>query len=248
VPAADRPSGRIKRHWTAEEMRVLVAHYLNEGAAGCAARLPGRLPRHIHTKAISMGLRRQKAHAATRESTDYIDAAIRRFYREPQPRGALTALAKRLSVTRQWVSTRAATLGVLPVTRPETQWTPEELAIVEANAHRRADAIAKLLRSRGYQRTAGAVGQRLKIAGFDRLDPDVWTCTELARCMGVDSHVPLRWIERHGLKARKVGPGRTGAWEIRRKDLRDWLIRSAEWDHRRCPREWLVDLLAGPAN
>ena len=69
VPAADRPRGRIKRHWTAEEMRVLVTHYLTEGAAGCAARLPGRLPRHIHTKAISMGLRRQKAHAATREST-----------------------------------------------------------------------------------------------------------------------------------------------------------------------------------
>ena len=244
VPAAT--PRRRRRHWTAAEMAVLTQHYLAGGAAACAALLPGRDTKAIHTKAIGLGLRRQKEHSATRESTEFLDAAIRRFYLQPQRRGALTDMAQRLGVTRQWISTRAATLGVLPVTRPDTLWTPEEIALLEVHGDKRADQIAKILRRHGYHRTAGAVGQRLKHMGVDRFDPDVWSAQDLARCMGVDSHVPLRWIERCGLKARKVGPGRTGVWEIRRKDLREFLIRFADWDHRRCQRAWLVDILTGP--
>ena len=249
-PHDQPPNHRRSYHrpWTATELNVLYSHYLTEGAHYCHALLPGRDLRGIYNKAINLGLRRQKEHSATKESSEYIDAAIRRFYRDVQPRGARQALAKRLGVTPQWLTTRAATLGVLPTTRPDTMWTPEELALLEEHATKKAERIASILRRHGHHRTASAIGIQLRLHGIERLDPDVFSATELARCMDVDSHVPLRWIERNGLKARKVGPGRTGAWEIRRKDLRDWLIRSAEWDHRRCPREWLVDLLAGPAN
>ena len=142
--------------------------------------------------------------------------------------------------------TRAATLGCLPTTRPDMVWTPEEDALLDEHASKKAERIAKIFRGHGYHRTPSAIGTRLRLSGLDRNDPDVFSATELARCMGVDSHVPLRWIERHGLKATKIGDGRTVAWQIRRKDLREFLIRSADWDHRRCPRAWLVDILTGP--
>lgn len=241
-----------RKPWNATEQAVLREHYLAGGAAACLPALPGRTLKQIYLKANNLGLRRQKQHSIARESTDYIDAAIRRHYRQVQPRGAATALAKRLGVTRQWLSTRAATLGVVPVTRADMNWTPEEISLIEDHATKRADRISAILRGHGYHRTPSAIGTQLSIRGIDRLDPDVWTATELSRCMGVDSHVPLRWIEKGGLKAKRIGStgdiGRTSAWEIRRKDLREFLIRSADWDHRRCPREWLVDVLAGLDN
>lgn len=263
LPDQAPPPSRIhRRPWTAAEMAVLHQHYLSGGVAACLPHLPGRTARKIYAKAVSVGLRRQKQHAVAKESTEYIDAAIRRFYRETQPRGAHTALAKRLGVTRQWLSMRAATLGVLPVTRTDMRWTADEEALLEEHHTKKAERIASIFRRHGYHRTPGAIGDRLRTLGIDRLDPDVFTATELARCMGVDSKVPLRWIERHGLKAKRVGSsaplragpdaatvpvadGRTVAWEIRRKDLREFLIRSADWDHRRCPRAWLVDILTG---
>lgn len=234
-----------KRPWTAAEIAVLQAHYLDGGAAACMPLLPGRGSKAIHAKAINQGLRRQQRHAVAQQSNDWIDAAIRHHYREARPQGSMGALAKSLDRSRQWICTRAATLGVLPVTRPTTLWTAEEHAIVEANATKRADAIARMLRTRGYQRTAGAVGERLRNMGVDRFDPDVFSAQELARCMGVDSKTPLRWIERCGLKAKRGGNARSSAWQIHRKDLRDWLKRSADWDHRRCQQSWLVDILTG---
>jgi hypothetical protein len=229
-------------------MAVLHEHYLSGGAAACLPHLPGRTIKQIHAKAVSLNLRRQKQHAVAKESTDFIDAAIRRFYAQAQPRGAHTALAKRLGVTRQWLSTRAATLGVLPTTRPDMEWTTEEEALLEEHHTKSAARIASIFRRHGYHRTPGGIGIRLRTLGIDRMDPDIFTVAELSRCMGVDSHIPLRWIERHGLKAKRIegGPvGRTTAWEIRRADLREFLVRSADWDHRRCPREWLVDILTG---
>lgn len=239
---------RYRRPWSASELQVLYAHYLTEGAHYCHALLPGRDLRAVYTKAISLGLRRQKEHSATKESSEYIDAAIRRFYGDVQPRGAATALAKRLGVTRQWLTTRAATLGVLPTTQPDSLWTPEELALLEEHATKKAERIASIFRRHGHHRTASAIGIQLRLRGIERWDPDVFSATELARCMGVDTHLPLRWIEGGKLKAKRVeeGPvGRTAAWEIRRKDLREFLIQSADWDHRRCPRAWLVDILTG---
>jgi len=247
LPDSDPAPSRLdRRPWTAAEMAVLHEHYLSGGVAACLPHLPGRTARKIYAKAVSLHLRRQKQHAVAKESTEYIDAAIRRFYRETQPRGAHTALAKRLGVTRQWLSTRAATLGVLPVTRSDMQWTADEDALLEEHHSKKAERLASIFRRHGFHRTPSAIGDRLRTLGIDRLDPDVWTATELSRCMGVDTHVPLRWIERHGLKAKRTGEGRTVAWEIRRRDLREFLIRSADWDHRRCPRAWLVDILTGP--
>lgn len=234
-----------RRPWTATEIAVLHAHYLSGGAAACLPKLPGRDLKGIYRKAISQGLRRQKEHTATQESTEWIDAQVRRHYSDAPKLGAATALAKRLGVTRQWLSTRAATLGVLPVTRPGSNWTPEEDALLEQYATSRADRIAKIFRAHGYHRTAGAIGERLSRSDLDRLDPDIFSVAGLARCMGIDSHKPLRWIESGRLRAKKIGQGRTGAWEIRRNDLREFLVKSADWDHRRCPREWLVDILAG---
>ena len=184
--------------------------------------------------------------AAYLELQPEIDAAIKRHYRDVPSRGALGKLVKRLGVTRQWFAVRAATLGVLPVTRDQMHWLPEEDALLEEHSTKRADRIAKIMREHGYYRTQSAIGERLRRGGFDRFDPDVFNALELAKCMGTDSHVVLRWLDKGQLKGKRIETnGRTAAWEIKRKDLRAFLIASAEWDHRRCPREWLIDILTG---
>jgi len=255
VPTIDTPvrtpreatrmgAGRL---WTARERQVIRERYLAEGARGCHALLPDRTIGAIHREARALGLRRQ-AKGPRRESTELIDAAIRRFYRAPQPKGALRDLAQRIDRTPDWIRSRAADLGCKPLSRSGGLWLPEEDALLEEHATRRPDSIARIFRARGYQRTAAAIGQRLLQIGIDRTDPDAWSASDLALCMGVDAGVVQRWISHKGLPAKKVNaatdPTKT-RWIIRRADLRAWLIRSADWDHRRVPREWLVEILAG---
>lgn len=237
------------RYWSPEEKQVIRERYLTDGAKACAALLPDRTIGAIRVQAKKMDLTKQQKGPA-QDSTELIDAAIRRHYREPQPMGAMAALAKRVGRTRQWIHIRAAALGCAPLTRSCAIWTPEEDELLERHATLRVDSIARIFRRHGYHRTAAAIGERLYRRGVDRSDPDTWTANDLALCMGVDGHRVLRWIDRCGLPAvrdREGDPATRGnRWRIRRADLRAWMIKSAEWDHRRVPREWLVDILSTP--
>lgn len=245
-PEGTKRTGR-GYYWTPRELQVIRERYLSEGLEACLKLLPVRNRQGLMNQATKMGLRRQRPHRKPKASTEMIDAAIRRLYAAPMGKGELKSFCARYGTTRQWVQRRASILGCavrMPKNRLRPDgWTEAENAIVERYSTRSPEAISKALKRAGFQRTPSAcAGQRWKLC-FDSTDPDIMTANALALAMGIDSHAVLRWIERHGLKAKQGAPG--GLWQIRRADLRRWLIESAAWDHRRCNREWLIEMLAG---
>jgi hypothetical protein len=245
-PPEDTPRHGKGYAWTARELQVIRERYLSEGLAACRALLPVRCANAIMMQAARMGLRRQAPHAKPRQSNEMLDAAIKRLYSGGYKLGELKAFCARWRVTRQWVFWRAKALGVVEskstYNRP---WSPEEDAIIESHAHKHPTSIAKHLQKAGFDRKPAAVQGRRSRLQLDLTDPEHFSAHTLAVCMGLDEHRVLDFIRRHGLKAKKTGDGQRDAWLIRRKDVREWLIASAEWDHKRCNREWLIEMLAG---
>jgi len=232
--------------WSSDELKVIRERYLHEGLNACIALLPARGERSIIKQANEMGLRRQKQHAKPRQSNDMLDAAIKRLYAGGYAAGELKAFCARYHVSRQWVYWRAKALGVLQskseYNRP---WSPEEDAIIEEFTHLHPESIARRLQKAGFDRKPAAVQNRRVRLGCYMPDPDVYSAHALAQCMGLDDHRVIDFIRRHGLKAKQIDADHRSAWKIHRRDLRKWLISSAEWDHRRCNREWLIEILAG---
>lgn len=247
-PVRAKNAGQKRSPWSPRELQVLRERYIAEGVVACERLLPDRARCTIMQKASEMGLRRQRRHQDPQQTTEMLDAAIRRFYLEPRRSGAMREFAKRYGRSRHWIYYRARQLGVINTRHERRNWTEAEDDILREFAEKRVEYIARRLKREGYTRSPGAIGARLRAIGYSadaRADPDVYTAAQLARVMGVDSHVPIRWITGCGLKAKRTGSGRTAGYAIHRRDLRAWLVASAEWDHRRCPRWWLVDILAG---
>jgi len=231
--------------WTPRELQVIRERYLSEGLNACLALLPVRCKQSVMNQAAKMGLRRQKPHSAPKQSNEMLDAALKRLYAEPLKRGALRDFANRWGVSRQWAYWRAKALGLTQSLHPQQVWTPEEDALIEEHAHQHPAVISRKLRKAGFDRTPGAVlNRRVRLSCYAP-DPDVFTANGLATCMGLDSHRVIDFIRRHGLKAQKNGDDQRDPWRIKRADLRRWLIESAVWDHKRCNREWLIEMLAG---
>lgn len=228
--------------WTGRERQVIRERYTREGLNACLALLPARGRGSILNEAARMGIRRQKPHAPARESNEMLDAAIRRLYADG---GAVQEFAQRWGVTRQWVSVRAAEIGARRTLAPWSEWTTAEIELLEKHATKKAASIARILSKNGFTRTPAAVNDKLHKIGIDRLDMDNLSANEVARCMGTDAHVVLRWISHHGLKAARDGSGRTDRWGVKRKDLRAWMLRSRAWDHRKVDRDFLVEILSG---
>ncbi len=231
--------------WTGRERQVLRERYIREGLAVCERMLPTRSRGAILNECARLGLRRQKTHAKPRESNEMLDAGIRKLYADRVGKGEVAAFAARHRVSRQWVYARAVVLGVALKRRRYPAWSAEEDALLEMHATKTPPAIAKIFTRNGFDRTPAAIVERRWRRQLDSWDPDVMTAKELGRCMGVGEHAALRWIARCGLKAKKTGEGEKCHWQIKRKDIRAWLIASREWDHRKADRDWLVEILSG---
>jgi DNA-directed RNA polymerase specialized sigma24 family protein len=237
--------------WAPRELQVLRERYLAEGVKACRALLPARTRAVIMNKAAKLGLKRQKAHAAPKASNEILDAAIKRIYQSAPTPGALGEFCQRHGITRQWLYRRARDLGItyrVGAGRGRI-WTEEETALLEKHAAKTPEAISRVLAKHGFARPPSACASRRQQIGLEALknrDPDRYSANDLALLMGVDSHSVLRWIHRAGLPGvLDESIGAWGTWRIHRDDVRDWLIRSVEWDHRKCNREWLIEILAG---
>lgn len=237
--------------WTAREMQVIRERYLSEGIHACAALLPVRSKGAIMNQARSMGLARQKPHHPPVPSNDIIDASLRRLYASPMGRGELKKWCQQHGRTRQWAYTRARELGLQQHFRTEDKarrWTDAEIAFLEDHATLTPETIAKAMARAGLPpRTPAAIAERMWKAGIDRSDPDVFSGHDLMRLFGLENvHTIARWVAREGLRAETLGDGgRATRYRIHRRDLRAWMIRSTVWDHRRCNREFLIEILAG---
>lgn len=237
--------------WTPRELQVIRERYLSEGMAACVALLPTRSTGAIRNQAAAMGLKRHRPHAKPVPSNDIIDASLRRLYANPMGRGELKAWCAQHHRTRQWAYTRARELGLQLHLRTGDKWrawSDEEIAFLEDHATLRPESIAKAMKRAGMvPRTPGAIADRMWKAGIDRTDPDVFSGADLERLFGLatSSHTVARWVEKEGLKATRTHDGRQTRYRIHRHDLRDWMIRSTVWDHRRVNREFLIETLAG---
>lgn len=243
------------QRWTREELDLLSEHWPAGGYRAVRELLPNRSYESILGKADSLKLRIPGRTYRKQESSEWIDAAIKRAYQTGGVK--LEPLARSLDRTVGWVKWRAREMGVTrPAPVPRRRWTSEE------------DALLEDLMSRGYSVTV--IQRKFKAAGFSRAiqalrnrawylelpwERDFWTATALAAAMAVDQKRVVQWIERGQLKGVQArGPSvddlpkleRKMLWQIRLKDIRKFLIAYPhEWDHRKIAKEVLLDLLLG---
>lgn len=245
---------RPRYFWTSREVRVLHEHYPSGGAPACKPLLPNRTIGGIHQRARIEGLRapNRPPGRQTWTTTDAIDEMIRRFYRRGLKRGDVPRLSAMAGRPKWWVKKRAGELGLAVQRTAPTQWSAEELALLEENHHKNPTAIRSMFARRGFNRSTTAIVVKMKRMGLSGVDEDYFTARGLADVMGVESHTVLRWIEKYGLKAKRVGPrgepDKNGLrWWIRRQDVRRFVIENAALiDLRKVvDKEWFIELLAG---
>lgn len=255
----DRPSTLLKtgpkRFWTTREEKILRENYTERGAEACAELLPGRSVGAVHQHAQKLDLKgRAFVNLGFRqrwETSDHIDAVIRRAYQGEPKKHLIAKTAQIVCRPRWWVSKRASQLGIVAPRFKEPAWTPEEIELIDGNAHKHPQTIARILKRAGYQRSPTAVTVKLKRIGAVREDPDHYTARGLAIVFGIDVKSVTRWIESGWLKAGRRGTDRSQAqggdmWWIRRKDVRRFVIGNvAAVDFRKVDKFWLVDLLTG---
>jgi hypothetical protein len=245
-----------KYHWTNKEVAVVKEHYASGGTKVCLPLLPGRSKGSISQQARKLGLMYGDNVPRPRQkwvSSDEIDRRIVECYRMRTEKAAVKRLAVSLGRPYWWVKKRASLLGVAqPVLtdNKEPEWSAAEMELLESNACKTPDVIARIFRVHGFKRTATAIVVKRKRLRCDTVDIDHYTATQLAGEFGVDIKVVTRWIERGWLKAgrrgteRKAGQG-GDMWWIKRRAVRDFVVESIGIiDIRKVDKVWLVDLLA----
>ena len=107
------------------------------------------------------------------------------------------------------------------LTRRNKNWTPEEDDYLRENVgKKRLELIGKHLK-----RSGRAVQDRLVHLGMSHTTfaTGMFTAAAIANALNTDSHVPLRWINKYGLKAiRKTVCFEASYWFIKPKDFWDW--------------------------
>jgi hypothetical protein len=236
--------------WTQAELDVLRAHYVADGIYACLSRLPARSKGTAMNYAGKLGLYRQKRHARAREQNPMLDAAIRRLYSGSTSKNdaAVRRLAEQWGVSRQYISRRALLMGVRPPLRATARapWSPEEDDLLEKHIAKSPEALQRIFERAGFRRTPSAcVARRLALGLNPRDDPDVMTGQALAMAMGCAQQTVTRWIRSGALKASPYHDITKSPWCIQRRHIREFLLMNAEWDHRRCNRDWLIEILSG---
>lgn len=244
---ADSP--RVRWPWSARERQVLRERYLTEGGPACLRLLPVRNRRMLHMETARLGLRKTRGYQRQAPATERDDRLIRAYYARPtHAYGGLKKLAAQTGRTKGWLAARARQLGLITGPLKAPDWTPAELAILEEYGHESDTKLQHRLRKAGFLRTTGAIAGRYYRCRIprDRTDPDCWSANQVAFLMGMDAHRVLRWLHRGLLAAHKGQGDQRVAHQIRRADLRAFLLTyPGEWDHRGCDHLWLIELLAG---
>lgn len=238
--------------WSPAELALVRRYYPDLGPSGLAPYLPARTVQAITETARKNGIHFLDEYRQQPPATAQLDAAIRRLYRNGVlESGQMRAFCAHWKRPHQWVRMRAIQLGACQPRRRGTGWQPEEDAILAACEGRGTRyAQVRLIRAGFLGRTQPAIAQRMKYLTLVVRDGvDVYTAQEVGRLLGLEVHVPLAWIKSGKLKAKRresASDYRTVAWEVRRADLRSFMIAyPGEWYPGRCDVYWLVDMLAG---
>lgn len=241
----------VRGHWLTTEVAILRSLYPRGGADAVRAVLPHRTHDAIRNKGCSLRIKCQRPNTLGKfmprryADSDAIDLAIRDCYSRAMRKGDVKALAGRIGRPAWWVQKRATTLGVTRNnrTRPDA-WTEPELALLERWASGGLKTIARKLRDAGYARTPTGIAVQLKRRKIDRTDPDVYSATQLGPLFGVNAKTVADWIERRGLRARKVAWGPQGRFVVRTSELRRWIKANPAYvDLRRVDQVWFWEVM-----
>jgi DNA-binding winged helix-turn-helix (wHTH) protein len=243
-----------RRFWTGREEMILRNGYPEDGLAGCLEKLPGRSAQAIYEHARKLGLKSPREAKPTRrprlESSEHIDALIRRTCLNNPESGAIKRLAQTINRSRQWIRDQAIRLGCAVPRFKAPPWTAEEIEIIAESPHLGPLQLQRRLRSAGFQRTGVAIVSKLGLLGVSTIDPDHYTASGLAKLFGVDNKVVTGWILKGWLGAERRGTVRTDQqggdqWWIHRSRVRRFVVDNvAAIDIRKLDKFWFVDLMA----
>lgn len=239
------------RYWSTVEVEILRKHYPVGGVEACRALLSDRSPSSIHNQAQRLGCTapayRPPVKRIRYESSDYLDEQIRLVYaKEGSFRGEIQRLSDRIGRSKDWIRRRAEALGVTRNREKPQNWSKEELAVLDERISEGADAIYRALRRSGFVRSKSSILNQIRRQGLSMdVATDVYSGNELCRLFGVH-HLKVRnWIALFGLKAVR-NRGEKTHYQVRRKDLRSWVINNVEHvNFATVDKHWLTDLLAG---
>ena len=155
--------GAVKTLWQDWEINALKAAWPKGGLAAAQAALPQRSKNSIKGKARALRLRvAGRMPHRRQESSEWIDAAIKRAYRQPKPE--LKRLARELDREVGWLKWRAGVLGVRRVAeQPWRRWTEAEIDLLRDGIERgyALSTLHRRLRQAGFQRSLSAVADRV---------------------------------------------------------------------------------------
>ncbi len=233
------------KFWTAPQRALIVEHYRTKGGPWCSAQT-GRTLSAVHRFARSIGAALPKQ-AVEHPSNPEMDRIIRRAY-ESGRNGAVVDCAKALGKSKAWVFRRGAELGLTTRRRDYTPWSPEEEAIVEEHAHCTRLHISKLLRKRGYRRSARAVQDLISRRGLSGAQDRFLTPPAIAAGFGVDPSTVLKWIRAGDLKTsvkERDQTGQTHKYLVEDIDLASMVVRHPTmFNLAKADAAWLIDLIA----
>jgi len=245
-----------RRAWTNKEIATLKATYPVGGVAGCIQVLPGRSATSIYQHANAEGLRAPKGKkGAERQqwtSSPQIDAIITRAYQGTPSKGGIKTLARTAARPLWWISKRAAKLGLSQPRFREPAWTEPEIEFISANAHKDPNGLSRMLKYRGFTRTATAISVKLKRLGSPTgkcADLDHYTANQLAGLFGIDRKGIGAWISKGWLKADRRGTARVAEqggdeYWIHRRDVKKFVVENAAAvDVRKVEKFWFIELL-----
>jgi hypothetical protein len=237
--------------WTREELDTLALHWPRGGLRAVSPHLPHLGADALRGKACDLGIHVAGRQPHRRQPTsELIDSAIRRDYRNGRPNLRALALATGRHVG--WLKWRAAVLGIASgARRRNPPWTEAENLVVTDGIERGHSAVAirNALKRAGSLRSLDAILSRVHFLGL-RWNREWWTATDVARLFNVDPSVVFRWISQGMLVAkREPGPSQTASgqatyWQIGEKAVVAFMLGHPEqWDHRKMRKEVLLDLL-----
>ena len=250
--------GAVKTLWQGWELDALKAAWPNGGIQAARHALPNRSDDSIKGKVCALQLKvAGRAAYRKQESSEWIDAAIRRAYR--QPKLVLKKLAREVDREVGWLKWRAGVLGVRRVAEQSVRrWTEVENNLLREGLEKghSLSTLHRQLHQAGFRRSLSAVSGHVweLQLGWNR---NWYSASEVGQLLGIESKSVAAWIEKGWLKAdRGVGIAserQTDDLETRRlcyqitiPALRKFLVQHPRvWDHRRVRIEVLLDLLIG---
>jgi hypothetical protein len=236
--------------WSEEEIAILKENYPKHGGIDkCVTLLPNRTRVAISGKSKYFKLytiRDSVKEFSHRYNESEDNIIIQTYTSSSHKRGFLKELCKSLNKDMQWVRRRAQQLGVYkPV---PAVWTDKELEILNRYSESTVNTIYLRLKAAGFNKTHASIVHKRQRLELDTESVDEWSVEQLTKLTGHNRVTIDKWIEKEGLKFKKVIPitnlQNREFRVITKKYFLDWLKEHPQCvDLKRVDKFWFLDTI-----